>query len=82
MSNIGAIMSLTIEATYENGVSVPAQRPNLSDHARVRLVIEQVELAIPIEENPIEFRRHRRIKLDPQLAREIASLPEFLPEAS
>jgi predicted DNA-binding antitoxin AbrB/MazE fold protein len=33
-------MSVSIDATYENGVFVPAQQPPLKDHTRVRLQVE------------------------------------------
>jgi predicted DNA-binding antitoxin AbrB/MazE fold protein len=72
-------MTLTIDATYENGVFVPVQRLDLADHERVRLTVEPIapQLA-PLE--IIQRRRGRRIKGDPQLAQEIALSPEFLPE--
>lgn len=75
-------MSLTIEATYENGVFVPAERPPLAERARVRLTIDSTSSPPAQTLNPVEFRRHNRIKLDPKLSREIASSPEFLPEES
>jgi len=75
-------MSLTIEATYENGVFVPLERPALAERARVRLTIDATSPPATQAPNPVEFRRQRRIKLDPKLSREIASSPEFLPEES
>jgi predicted DNA-binding antitoxin AbrB/MazE fold protein len=33
-------MSVSIDATYENGVFVPTQQPPLKDHTRVRLQVE------------------------------------------
>jgi hypothetical protein len=38
-------MSLKIDASFENGVFVPAQMPTLADQARVRLTVEQVHSA-------------------------------------
>jgi predicted DNA-binding antitoxin AbrB/MazE fold protein len=75
-------MSLTIEATYENGVFVPAERPPLAERARVRLTIDSTPPPAAQAVNPVEFRRRHRIKLDAKLSQEIASSPEFLPEES
>ena len=33
-------MALKVDATFTDGVFVPAQRPNLADQERVRLTIE------------------------------------------
>ncbi|HZW30074.1 MAG TPA: antitoxin family protein [Isosphaeraceae bacterium] len=73
-------MTLSIDATYEDGVFVPVQRPDLADHERVRLTVEPV--APPLSPLEIIQRRGRRIKGDPQLAQEIARSPEFLLEES
>ena len=75
-------MAMTIEATYENGVFVPAEKPALAEHERVRLVVEPLPAAAKPDGRPDPFRDHKRIQIDPQLAREIASSPEFLPEES
>jgi hypothetical protein len=84
-SNRKSIMALTIEATFRNGVFVPAERPALTEDARVRLVIEPVTSG-PVHVTPggraDPFRDHHRIEIDPELAREIATSPEFLPEES
>jgi predicted DNA-binding antitoxin AbrB/MazE fold protein len=69
-------MTLKVEATYENGVFVPVQPPALADHERVRLTIE-TDIEAPTVGTVI---RRQRIVLDPQLTREIAISPEFLPE--
>jgi predicted DNA-binding antitoxin AbrB/MazE fold protein len=72
-------MTLTIDATYENGVFVPVQRLDLPDHERVRLTVEPIAPPLSALEI-IQRRRGRRIQGDPQLAQEIARSPEFLPE--
>ena len=75
-------MALSIDATFENGVFVPATRPALTDHERVRLIVEPIG---PLPKSPkqiVKERRNHRIKINPDLAREIASSPEFLPEES
>lgn len=71
----------TIDATFENGVFVPAQRPALADHERVRLMIEPLA-ALPHHSEAIARRRGRRIRLNPSLAREIAVSPEFHPNGN
>jgi predicted DNA-binding antitoxin AbrB/MazE fold protein len=71
-------MSLTIEATYENGVLVPVQPLDLGDHERVRLTVERVPG--PAAVAAVRWWRENRIKADPQLAQEIALSPEFLSE--
>jgi predicted DNA-binding antitoxin AbrB/MazE fold protein len=73
-------VALTIEAIYENGVFVPAQAPGLAERERVRLVIEPLPELTVSDVKPVLFQDHQRIQIDPQLASEIASLPEFLPE--
>jgi predicted DNA-binding antitoxin AbrB/MazE fold protein len=69
-------MVLTIEATYENGVFVPSQRPVLPDHERVRLTIESMN-PTPAGVEAIRNRQDHRIRVDPILAQEIAQSPEF-----
>ena len=73
-------MSLTIEATYENGVFVPVQPLDLVNHERVRLTVERVPGPAAVE--AVRWWREHRIKADPQLAQEIARSPEFLLEES
>lgn len=68
----------TLDATFENGVFVPMQRPILADHERVRLTIEPIS-ALPQRLKAIGRRCGRRIRLAPSLAREIAVSPEFHP---
>ena len=76
-------MRQTVEAIYANGVFVPLEPLALVERARVRLIVEPaVPSHQPSRTNPIEFRRQRRIKLAPTVARKIASSPEFLPEES
>jgi predicted DNA-binding antitoxin AbrB/MazE fold protein len=69
-------MGLTVEATFENGVFVPVERPGLQEHERVRLTIEPVAVNSSGLED-IRRRRGRRIRLDAELAHQIASSPEF-----
>lgn len=71
-------MTITIEATYENGVLIPDQRLDLADHERVRLTVERP--ATPTALEIVRRRRGNRIRIDPDDARAIASSPEFLPE--
>lgn len=73
-------MTLTVEATYENGVFVPDRRLELADHERVRLTVERP--ADPTALEIVRSRRGNRIQIDPDDAREIALAPEFLPEES
>jgi predicted DNA-binding antitoxin AbrB/MazE fold protein len=70
-------MAQTVEAVFENGVFVPAQRPALSEHERVRLLIEP--LRVKADAGAIERRRRNRIKVAPDLAQEIALSAEFDP---
>jgi predicted DNA-binding antitoxin AbrB/MazE fold protein len=74
-------MSLTVEATYENGVFVPLQRPALPDHERVRLTVEPIASPTSAAEI-VRHRRENRIQLDLQLAQEIALSKELHPDAS
>jgi predicted DNA-binding antitoxin AbrB/MazE fold protein len=69
-------MALTVEATFENGVFVPVHRPALQEHERVRLTIEPVLVTMSGLEDD-RRRRGRRIRLDAELARQIASSSEF-----
>jgi predicted DNA-binding antitoxin AbrB/MazE fold protein len=69
-------MALTVEATFENGVFVPVQRPALQEHERVRLTIELMAVNSSGLED-IRRRRGQRIRLDAELARQIACSPEF-----
>ena len=39
-------MTITIDATYENGVLVPAQPLALSEHEKVRVTVEQQEASL------------------------------------
>lgn len=73
-------MALTIEATYENGVFVPAQAPGLAEHERVRPVIEPLPVLTVSDVKAAPFQNDHRIQVDPQLEPEIAALPEFPPE--
>jgi predicted DNA-binding antitoxin AbrB/MazE fold protein len=77
---------MTIDATCENGVFVPAQRPELAEHERVRLTIEPAPTAPAPAGTPdpgiVSKYRTRRTSIDAALSREIASSPDFLPEES
>ena len=72
-------MAVTIEATYENGVFVPARRPALADRQRVRLTIEPVIATTGAGPPPSVGPARGRIRIDLALAREIASSPVFHP---
>ncbi len=72
-------MSLTVEATYENGVFVPLQRPALADHERVRLTIEHIASPTSAAET-VRRRGENRLQLEPQLSHEIALSKELRPE--
>jgi predicted DNA-binding antitoxin AbrB/MazE fold protein len=72
-------MAMSVEATYENGVFVPTERPILADHERVRLTVEPISVAASGSQ-VIRRRRERRIHLAPGLAQEIAKAAEFAPE--
>ena len=73
-------MTITIEATYENGVFVPVQPVDLRNHERVRLTLQRLPGPTAIED--VRWWRDHRIKADPELAREIARSPEFNIEES
>jgi predicted DNA-binding antitoxin AbrB/MazE fold protein len=72
-------MALTLDATFENGVFVPAQRPELAEHERVRLTIEPASVG-NAGVDVVRRRRKQRICIEPALARDIATNPEFSPE--
>ena len=73
-------MTLNIEATFENGVFVPANKPAIAEHQRVRLLVEPIQ---PTAEGPApKLQRPDRIRINPDLAEEIALSAEFLPEQS
>lgn len=65
-------MTLSIDAIFENGVFVPVTRPALTDHERVRLTVEPVVSSSKSPKQIIQERRNHRIKIDGNLAREIA----------
>jgi predicted DNA-binding antitoxin AbrB/MazE fold protein len=71
-------MAMSIDATFENGVFVPVQKPTLADHERVRLTVEVIA---PARRGTATIRlpRGARILLDPNLAKEIAQSAEFHP---
>ena len=72
-------MVRSIEAIYANGVFVPAVPPGLPDHARVHLLVEPIETS-QRSTRRIADRRQRRIQLAPELARDIATAPDFAPD--
>jgi predicted DNA-binding antitoxin AbrB/MazE fold protein len=63
-------MALVIEAVYEDGVLKPVGKLDLPEGCRVRLIVAPLDQ----EGEPPE---HRRIHVDPELARAIAEDPEF-----
>jgi hypothetical protein len=73
-------MTLNIEATFENGVFVPANKPAIAEHQRVRLLVEPISPGT--EARPPKVQLHDRIRVDPSLAEEIALSAEFIPEES
>ena len=73
-------MILDIEATFENGVFVPAKKPPIPENQRVRLLVEAIP-AKNVGGPPIVWRPDR-IRIDPALAEEIARSAEFQPEES
>lgn len=72
-------MTLSIEATFENGVFVPSTRPSLAEHQRVGQIVETQPSPQIDPLDVLRRRRERRIQSDPNLAREIA-LSKFLGE--
>jgi predicted DNA-binding antitoxin AbrB/MazE fold protein len=74
----GGFMTLKIDATYERGVFVPSGPMPLAEHQRVRLTVES---SAPADESvaatALEARKKKRIILDPEFAREIATSAEF-----
>ena len=73
-------MILNIEATFQNGVFVPTNRPAIAEHQRVRLSVETI--ANGSESQHDKAQHPTRIQLDPTLAEEIALSAEFEPENS
>ena len=75
-------MTMTVEAIFENGVFVPAERPTLAEHERVLLTIETASRAVTGagDAGVVATHRRRRTPLDPVVARAIAESPAFLPE--
>lgn len=71
---------MKLEATYEKGVFVPAQAPSLAEHERVRLTIEPIANEASGSIETLRLRRRRRIRLEPDLAKEIATSAEFHPD--
>jgi predicted DNA-binding antitoxin AbrB/MazE fold protein len=69
-------MALTVEATFENGVFVPLQRPALQEHERVRVTTEPVAVNSSAIKD-IRRTHGRRIRLDSELAHQFACSPEF-----
>lgn len=70
-------MTQTIEATYQNGVFVPAHPVALAEQDRVRLIVESIPA---IDARALEIvRRGRadRLRLDPAMAADISLAPEF-----
>ncbi len=63
-------MTISIEAIYEAGVLKPlAPLPALKEHERVRITLEPL--------STIAEQRKERLRIDPQIAREIADGHEY-----
>jgi predicted DNA-binding antitoxin AbrB/MazE fold protein len=73
-------MATQINATFENGVFVPSEPIELGERQKVRLTVEAVEKANIPSGDIIQFHRARRIQIDAELSRAIASSPDSLPE--
>jgi predicted DNA-binding antitoxin AbrB/MazE fold protein len=62
-------MTITVEAVYESGVLKPLEPLDaLKEHERVRITVQPV--------NTVAEQRGQRIKIDPEVAHEIAESPE------
>jgi predicted DNA-binding antitoxin AbrB/MazE fold protein len=62
-------MTITVEAVYESGVLKPLEPlDDLKEHERVRITVQSV--------NTVAEQRGNRIKIDPEVAHEIAESPE------
>ena len=75
-------MAITIEATYENGVLKPTSPLPLQEHAKVRVLVQEVaeELKTTQEEALAAIRRTAGIlgrTGDPEILRRIAEADEF-----
>jgi predicted DNA-binding antitoxin AbrB/MazE fold protein len=70
------LMSIRVEAIFENGVFVPAQRPALAEHEKVRLTVDSVT-ANSSHVETVRRRRAKRIVLDSALAQDIALSHDF-----
>ncbi|HZZ41883.1 MAG TPA: antitoxin family protein [Tepidisphaeraceae bacterium] len=71
-------MTQAIDATYQDGVFIPVQKPALAEHERVRLTIESI--GTPVQQDAlttVQQRRQNRLCIDETLAREIANDPGF-----
>lgn len=75
-------MKILIQATFEDGVFKPDTPPSLHDHERVRLTVEKTAANLHAELKQFDQRRRQRIRLDPELAREVAVSHAFNPEES
>ena len=67
-------MTITVEATYENGVLKPAEPLLLKEHETVRITIESASSALVAAYGIMGWRG------DAQTLERIALDPEFLPE--
>src|SRR5437870_10497354 len=68
-------MTITVEAVYENGVLKPAQPLPLSEHAQVRVTVEEQAAAKE------DSREVERAPMGPSLAERIIARGKALPEA-
>jgi predicted DNA-binding antitoxin AbrB/MazE fold protein len=56
-----ALMTITVEATYENGVLKPDAPLKLQEKAKVRLTIEEPHVAQPEDDDPTGWKAIDRL---------------------
>ena len=81
------LMSLIVEATYENGVLKPAQPLPLAEHEKVQIVVQPTTKPAPVTQEEAERIVKRSSGLigwtgDVETLRQIAIDPEFDPQES
>jgi len=68
---IAATMTITVDATFENGVLRPDEPLPLAENARVRIVVETPASAVDRTAGILQW------KADPALLEQVAIDPEF-----